>query len=408
MKILFLSRWYPFPPNNGSKIRIYNLLRGLSKDHEISVLSFFSPMDRLAANGSLQNLCSEVDVVTWKPFNPNSLRSISGFFKPEPRSVIDTYSPKMARKIKDAINNNNFDLVIASQITMAGYVHHFKRIPAIWEEVETGVLYQQYAQENTFLGHIRNSLTWFKYRKYLTNLIHEFTACTVASTIEKKLLEQIAPDYTNIEVIPNFIQISDYEEYRSTAEPALFSLIFCGSFSYSPNYKGIQWFLKEVFPIILSQCPDARLTITGDPAGMELPSATNVDILGYVDDVRPHIANSWVSIAPILEGGGTRVKIVEAMALGTPVVSTSKGAEGLDVIPGDHLLIGDTPCDFANAIVRLFRNPSLYQNLAASAYQHILSTYDCDVIVPKFQGILEKVAVQKRDGINFCLGTDDR
>ena len=393
MKILFLSRWYPYPPNNGSKIRIYNLLRGLSKDHKISLLSFLSPMDRLAADGSLQNLCSEVDGVTWKPFNPNSLRSITGFFKPEPRSVNDTYSPEMARKIKEAINNNKFDLVIASQITMAGYIDHFKGIPAIWEEVETGVFYQHYIQNGSPFGHFRNNLTWIKHRNYLSNLIGAFKACTVASEVEKRLLEHIVPDYLNIEVIPNFINIADYEKYRCSTAPAPLSMIFCGSFRYPVNYEAMIWFLKEVFPKIQSQYPDARLTLTGDPAGLELPSTTNVDMLGYVEDVRPHIANSWVSIVPILEGGGTRLKILEAMALGTPVVSTSKGAEGLDVIPGEHLLIGDTPSDFANAIIRLFRNPSLYQKLAANAYQIIMNTYDCDVVFPKFQGLLEKVAV---------------
>ena len=408
MKILFLSQWYPYPPNNGSKIRIYNLLRGLSRDHGISLLSFIDPLDRRAADDPLKDLCSDVNTAVWKPFNPNSLRSITGFFNSEPRSVMDIYSREMANKIQNQVLRHQYDLVVASQITMAGYAECFRGIPAVWDEVETGVFYQQVSRATPFFKHLRSSLTWAKHRSYLSRLVHSFQACTVASEVEKGLLHRIAPDYGNIEVIPNFIEAGNYEADRLSAKPVPFSMIFCGSFRYRVNYEAAAWFLKEAYPVIQASFPEARLTITGDTAGLPLPPAANVDTPGYIEDIRPFVANSWVSIAPILVGGGTRLKILEAMALGTPVVSTAKGAEGLDVIPGEHLLIGDTPEDFADAVVRLFGDPLLRQKLAANAHQLVKRNYDSGAVLPKFQSLIWKAASHREIGQMAAQGADDR
>jgi glycosyltransferase involved in cell wall biosynthesis len=152
------------------------------------------------------------------------------------------------------------------------------------------------------------------------------------------------------------------------------------------------WFLREVYPHVQAQVTDVRLSITGDHADRPLPPASNVALTGFVDDVRPLIARSWGSVVPLHTGGGTRLKILEAMALGTPVVATPKGAEGLDVQDGEHILIADTPETFAQQVIHLLKKPELRQQLADNAHQLIREKYDWEVVLPRFLDLIERVA----------------
>ncbi|GJM42292.1 MAG: hypothetical protein DHS20C20_25740 [Ardenticatenaceae bacterium] len=155
------------------------------------------------------------------------------------------------------------------------------------------------------------------------------------------------------------------------------------------------WYLQEVNPLVQAQIPDVHLSITGDHANMPLPPANNVTLTGFVDDIRSWIASSCLSLAPIFMGGGTRLKILEAMALRTPVIATSKGAEGLDVEHGKHLLLADTPQEYADAVVTLLRNPDLYKKIADNGYQLIAEKYDWPSVTPHFLHLVERTAEAK-------------
>lgn len=392
MKILFLSRWYPYPPNNGSKLRIFNVLRGLARHHEISLLSFADQTDPDLSAPPLRALCPEIEVVPWKPFQPESRRARLGFLSLTPRSMIDTFSPEMAQSIEGLLSARSFDLVITSQIAMASYGQYLRGLPALFEEVELGVLYEQFAHATSPRQRFRYGLTWAKHRRYLSRLLRHFKACTVVSEQERALLARSAPDHQAIEVIPNCVDLEGYDDVRETPEPN--TLIFTGSFGYFANYEAMRWFLQAVYPRLQAEVPDVRLAITGDHANLPLPPADNVTLTGFVDDVRPLIARSWISLAPILVGGGTRLKILEAMALRTPVVATSKGAEGLDARHDEHLLIADTPEAFAEAVLRLLKEPGLRQRLAGNAYELVREQYDWAVAIPRFLNLVERIACE--------------
>jgi glycosyltransferase involved in cell wall biosynthesis len=390
MKILFLSGWYPYPPNNGSKLRIYSLLRGLAQHHEVTLLSFADQPDVDLEAREIRLLCRDIQVLPWRPFEPHSRRARLGFLSLSPRSVIDTFSPDMARRIEQADSRRDFDLIIASQWAMASYGSYFHELPALFEEVEVGVPYEQFARATSLVRRFRYGLTWAKHRAYLSRLLRYFRACTVVSEQERALLSRAVPGYQDIEVIPNCINLPEYRDLRGT--PQKNTLIFTGSFRYSANHDAMIWFLAEVYPRIQARAPDVRLIITGDHAGLPLPPADNVTLTGFVDDVRPLIAAAAVSLVPIRVGGGTRLKILEAMALHTPVVATTKGAEGLEVQHGDHLLIADTPEAFAEAVLRLLGDSALRQQLAGNGYQLVAERYDWAAVMPHFLALVEKVA----------------
>jgi len=390
MRILFLSSWFPYPPNNGSKLRIYNLLRGLAQHHEVTLLSFANVPDADPDTHVLRALCHEVQVVPWKPFAPHSRRARLGFLSLTPRSVVDTYSLEMAQRIGQAVSGGSYDMVVASEVTMAGYGHCLQGLPALFDDLEVGVLHEQFARATSPWRRFRYGLTWAKHRRYLARLLRHFRACTVVSERERQLLSQAVPGYTPVEIIPNCVNLSDYDDVHETPQPN--TLIFTGSFTYSANHDAMTWFVSQVYPRIQAQVPDVRLFITGDHAGKPLPPADSITLTGYVDDVRPLVARAWASIVPLRIGGGTRLKILEAMALGTPVVATSKGAEGLDVRHGEHLLIANEPAAFAEQVVRLLRDADLRAALAANGRLLVAERYDWAAVMPRFLKLVEQVA----------------
>ncbi|MBE2225427.1 MAG: glycosyltransferase, partial [Anaerolineae bacterium] len=378
-----------YPTNNGSKLRIYNLLRGLAQTHQITLLAF-AEQSNTDLVPQLMSICKEVRTVPWREFDPDSLKARFGLLSRMPRSVIDTYSLEMEQQIEQVLEDEDYDLIIASQWSMAGYSSCFRGIPALFEEVEVGLHYQFYTQAKTFQQRLRYGLSWTKHKNYIARLLQDFSACTVVSTEEKKLLNKISPHFNPIEIIPNCIFLDDYQTDTTEAKPN--TLIFTGPFSYHANYEAMVWFLGKVYPLILAQVPDVELTITGDSLGKPLPEIDNVNLVGFVDDIQSLITSSWISIVPLQIGGGTRLKILEAMALHTPVVSTTKGAEGLDCKPGENILIADEPIDFANAILTLLKTPNLRNSLVENAYQLVSENYNWSNVMPRFLDLVEMTA----------------
>jgi polysaccharide biosynthesis protein PslH len=390
MNILFLSRWFPFPPNNGSKIRIYQLLQSLSQSHEVTLLSF---ADASVSTVDLQQpkICSNIQVVPWKPYNSRSIKSRLGFLSQQPRSLVDTYSPKMEALIRSTLKECKFDLVIASQLSMASYFLCFQDIPALFEEMEFGVFYDQLSEPRNTPERIKAQMRWFKLQKYSSQLLNSFKTGTVASESEFQIIQREFPAFQNkIEILPNGVDLRDYQDLKIDRKPG--HIIFAGSFTYQANYQAMQWFVGDVFPLIREQYPDVQLIITGDHANQPLPSLDNITLAGYVNDIKSLVASCDVSVAPIWSGGGTRLKILEAMAVGTPVVATTKGAEGLGAENETHMLLADDPRDFAKQVIRLLLSRELRQHISSNALTLVKDRYDWQNIMPHFLRLVERTA----------------
>ncbi len=390
MKILFLSRWFPYPSNNGSKLRIYSLLCGLSERYSVTLLSFFDPLDKVSDGLEIQSKCEEIHVVPWREFDPHSRSSRLAFFHMKPRSVVDTFSREMAEEIKELLIQQKFDLIIASQLPMAVYYPYFGDTPALFEEAELGLSY--FNLRDSCMGwqrRLRHALTWFKFRRYFSNLLDAFEMCTVVSEKEKQLITKNFPYVKKVSVIPNCLNMEDYMDIPVDSMPD--TLIFTGAFRYYANYEAMQWFLKNVFPLVLKRIPTARLIITGDHANLPLPFSENITLMGHVDEIKTLIASCSISIAPLLSGGGTRLKIIEAMALGTPVIATSKGAEGLDVVNRKHLLVADTPISFAECVVELLQNKDLHHQLTQNARLLVQEKYNWKIVLQNYFSLINSI-----------------
>jgi glycosyltransferase involved in cell wall biosynthesis len=388
MRILFISPWFPSPPVNGSKLRIYNLLRALSTKHSVHMLSFVRNGEAVDFAG-VEGVCQTFSTVRYREFNPTGVRALLGFFSPTPRSLVDTYSKEMARSVKAM--TVYMDVVVANELVTAPYVCHAGRGKWIFDDLEIATGRDAFLQESGF-RHLRRQLAWQKTKAYVRRLLPKFTATTVVSRVERDIVEEIMPGYPSIKEIPNGVDVNYH--HPGIANPVLGRMVYSGALTYSANYDAMQYFLAEIFPLIRYHNPEVSLDITGSTDGVDLSKlrlVEGVNLTGFVDDIRPVVAGAWACVVPLRQGGGTRLKILEAMALGTPVVATSKGAEGLDVTPEKDILIADQPGDFVRQVIRLLGDAELRFRLVVNARRLVEQSYSWDLIGKDFCDLVEGV-----------------
>ena len=397
MRILALSWWFPYPPDNGARLRVFNLLRQFSVEHQITLVAFSREARDADYLDALKPYCQEVHLLPGRTFRRRSFKAWVGFLSSKPRAVIDTYDAEAAARIRQIASSRRFDVMVAFEVGpalgVAPYVSAINGVPAVLEDLELSVLKERFTGQRSIWGRLRYGLMWWKTRRFTARMLRQFDVCTVASEQERANVFDIAPGYHQVEVIPNGIDTRFYAEDYGPPEPD--TLIFTGALTYYANFDAMRFFLGEVFPLLKAQRPGLRLRVTGSTTGVpvdSLPATDGVTFTGYVEDVRPLVARSQVCLAPMRIGGGTRLKILEAMALGTPVVATSKGAEGLEVVPGQHLLIADQPTDFAAAVASLLEDQELRERLSRNGRDLVQARYDWDIIGQKYDTILRRLA----------------
>jgi glycosyltransferase involved in cell wall biosynthesis len=219
-----------------------------------------------------------------------------------------------------------------------------------------------------------------------SKIAQRFDSCEVVSELDQKTLQDSYPQ-TRIEVIPNGVDTHLYQPLATRAEKP--TLMFVGKMDYFPCTDAALYFSKEVFPLIQRTLPDIKLLIVGvnpPPRILQLESES-IHVTGKVKDVLPYYQRSSACVVPLRAAGGTRLKILEAMALGRPVVSTSIGCEGLDVENEKHLLVADRPDRFSEQVIRLLVDRDLYDRIVANARQMVVAHYDWDSIADRMMSI---------------------
>ncbi|MFQ3661913.1 MAG: glycosyltransferase family 4 protein [Chloroflexaceae bacterium] len=398
MRILALSTWWPEPADNGSRMRIMQLLRQLAARHELHLIAFTQGPAAAARRDELGQLCASLTAIE-RPMRPIRLSDrLVSLLVPEPASVRATWCPELARAVAATATRVSPDVAIVFEIDMAPYVKWLRGVPLILEELELTYLLEHYRQQPDLRWRLRFLLTALQHRRYVTKLLGRFAAVTVVSEREAALVRDLIHGRPlELAVVPNGADLAACRPYRYDPDPD--TLIYPGALSYAANLDAMAYFLAEVFPRIRQARPATTVRITGHSTPAQraaLPATAGVEYTGYVDDVRALIARSAVEVVPLREGGGTRLKILEALALGTPVVSTTKGAEGLDLTPGRDYLIADTPAAFAETTVHLLANPDERTRLSANGRRAVAERYDWRTIGARFVALVETIATQKQ------------
>ena len=240
------------------------------------------------------------------------------------------------------------------------------------------MIYESYQKEKSPFVRYRRMLAYRKFLRYERWLYAKFNYSIVVTERDRQgLIDLVHLKEKQVGVVPNGVDTQYNTLLQNTREPD--TLIFNGSLTYQNNYDAMDFFLKDIFPLIVKQIPEVQIKITGSTLGVPIESFSSMSrviFTGYLEDIRPIISESCVCVVPLRMGGGTRLKILEAMALGTPVISTSKGAEGLNIEAGTHLLIADTPQEFAALTIKLLHDRELRRTLAKNAASLVKEKYD--------------------------------
>ncbi|MGE0448468.1 MAG: glycosyltransferase [Vicinamibacterales bacterium] len=360
MKLLVVSTWCPEPPVNGSKLRAFHLIQALCRRHAVRLVTFAGPSDDPTAH-ALAAVCDGIDVAPGRPFLDGA-PGWTGLFSAQPRSLVQAYSPAAAALIRERLRQ--CDAAVGLQMTVMPYLLNAER-PYVAEEMELGWLWNA-MHAGSARKRLRSRLTWWKTARFLRRVTREAAHTTVVSDVERSHLLRIGCPPDRVTVVPNGVSAADLD-VREEAEPD--TLVYAGATTYAANLDAVLYFVDAIYPIVCNARPHARLSVTGDSdarASARLHSSPGVILTGHLDDVRPAIARSRVAVVPLRQGGGTRIKVLQAMALGTPVVSTSKGVEGLGLRPGVDVLVADDPEPFAAHVVRLLDDDVLHGRLSAN------------------------------------------
>lgn len=396
MKVLFLSTKSPLPTNDGHSLRTYNLLKQAARKHDITLVTFVKYQDEYNYRKELEQICSRVCFLDI-PENKSRVRLYLSLFltvfSSKPFLAGKYFSRPMNRLICTLIEEISFDVVHLDTLPLCVYLKSLKGIQTVLNEhnVESSLL-------SRHLEVIKNPLTKLFYTQQQKRLeqFEKLTARAVDHIItcsenDKRDLEIMASSKP-ITVVPNGVDI----KYFSPAEKSqndLTDLVFVGGMNWFPNYDAMLWFTKDVMPILLKKHPGLHLHIIGKKNGKTLSvKSDHVTYHGFVDDIQPLVHESAVFISPLRVGGGTRLKLLDAMAMGKAIVSTTIGAEGLNVKDGEQMLLADTPESFAEAISSLLDSPTRREQLEKAARIYVERHFSWDIIGRSLLQVYEQVA----------------
>ena len=363
MRILWVKVGGLWPLNTGGRLRSFHIVRELARRHRVTVLTTHGPEDD--AEGLARNLPEDSEVVSFPYAAPKqgSARFVTALLRswasPLPVDLWRWRVPPLQREVRRLIDDRKIDLCVADFLAAVPNVPRDASVPVVYfsHNVEHMIWQRLSRIEPRLWRRLLLEIEWRKMRRFESEACARASLTVAVSEKDRDLLASLARG-ANVTAIPTGVDTS-YFMPNGTSEAAK-TLVFSGSMDWYPNEDAVVYFMKEILPRIRREIPAATLTVVGRNPRSELCAAAaraGVRVTGTVADVRPYLAEGEVYVVPLRVGGGTRLKIFEALAMGKAVVSTGVGAEGLPLACGEHFLAADDPEAFSQAVIRLLRNP---------------------------------------------------
>ncbi|HXW16308.1 MAG TPA: glycosyltransferase [Terriglobia bacterium] len=400
MKILVLSPLVPWPLHGGNLVRIYGILQELSRHgHEIVLLAG-NEGPPLLADHPVRILCRDVQLY---PRSSSAKReqpivaALTSALSPQPYTVAKFGGRVVRENIRRILEEGQFDMILANFAFMAYAVprEYAQRTPIVLDEHESeGLLWRQYLRQGGIPKRAFALLNLFKMRRFQKTLGQRIAAMLCASDRESKFARTFLPPHVKLWTVPNGVDTDYFVPYAPEGRES-HSIVLCGGFGVYRNSEAAVWFARTVFPQVKKEVPHVEFWIVGSNPTQEvrqLGELPGIHVTGTVDDVRPFYARAAVTVAPYRYGEGTKLKVLEAMASGAPVVTTPIGCQGIKVIDGEHVLIANSADEFAQRIVFLLRNEELRKGLAARARSVIEREYSWKKIVDDLDPKLCEIA----------------
>ncbi len=391
---MFVANRVPYPPYRGDKLKIWNLAKRLSKKHELHLYTIAQDQEELAYAETLKSVFKEVHIV-YLPKWKSVVKAAFAVFGNLPFQVAYFQSKTFLNLLTSALQNNHFDAIHIQHIRMGWYFKNLPKQHAVLDLPDAFSLYWQRRKE-------RAKWPWIKLfasieQKRLFNMersfLRQFPLTLVCSNEDCAYLTAHAG--ANIRVLPNGVDTEVFHP-RKQIKPEPLRLLFTGNMDYAPNVDAVTYFCYDILPHIQQKHPDVVFVIAGQrPVKRVLNLASDsVIVTGFVKDISEEYAKASVVVAPLRFGAGTQNKVLEALAMGVPVVCTHVGFKGLGIESGEGAFMAKNTEDFITEVNRLLESDKYRENLAGKGMEKIVSTFGWDAVANQLLQYLESVKTQ--------------
>ena len=402
MKVLWVKAGGLVPPDTGGKIRSYSILRELARQHSVTFFSFYAAHDN-DAHSELERIFAQVVCVPLRLPAPKSASEIFEYgvrlFSADPYGITKYCRPAVRRRLHNLLQELEYDVILCDFVAAAGVIPWNSHIPKVLftHNVEAMIWRRHYEVAANPVWKAISLREWRKMEAAeLRYLRLADRVLTVSETDREAFATFLEP--AKLTVIPTGVDLEYFLPMEVPETPN--SLVFTGSMDWLPNEDGILYFADAILPLIRKKCPEISLEVVGRNPSRKLQALVEADksirLTGWVEDIRPFLARGSVCIVPLRIGGGTRLKIFEAMAMGKAIVSTSVGAEGLPVQSGENIILADAPAHFANSVISLLRDEQQRRRLGNAARSLVQEKYSWSKVAESFARTLQEVIHQSR------------
>ena len=392
MKILWVKPGKLLPLHTGGQLRTYNILRQLSATQELTYLSFYGGQrDEAYERDIVSQIAGTVVKHTRALTEAKPGDYLRRFPSRAPYAVTKFTAPEVQSLLAEWIPQHRFDVAVCDFLcTVLNFPKDLATPTALFQHNVETVLWKRKAElEVKWIDRLIAKVEYARMRRFEPAQVRRFHHVIAVSEQDRQAMRSMC-DLSHISVVPTGVDLSKYQ-YDPDLAPEDPLVIFTGSMDWEANIDGVEYFCRDIWPRVLTRVPEARFRIVGrDPhPRVRRVASESVEVTGTVPSIIDHMRQAAVLVVPLRIGGGTRIKIYEGMAMGKATVSTSVGAEGLDVQHGRDVLLGDDPVSFADAIVNLLRDGNLRRKFGGAAAA-TARQYDWSVIAARFVEVLEK------------------
>jgi polysaccharide biosynthesis protein PslH len=396
MRILFITSRLPYPPNRGDRLRAFNFIKSLHREYEIYLISFISNAIELKHLPALEQYCKDIKLIKKRPIK-SALSVILNFWKPEPLQSLYYRSSKMSSIINHTLVENPIDVVYVHLFRMAQFVidqeHHYRILDltdVISEEIKRSLPYRN------FVWKLLYSIEYSRIERYEKKLANLFDEIWLISKAEQNKLKS-QTSQSNILTITNGIDTQIF--HPIDVNPIPYSLIFTGHMGIPHNIDAARFFALEVLPGIQKVFPESTFIIAGaEPARsvLDLSYQPNVKVLGYVEDLNYELNRAQIFVAPLRFAAGVQNKVLEAMAAGRPVITTSIVNEGINAKADEDIIIADTPDEYIMKISRLFSDRTLQEKIGLSGENFVRNNFSWDFVSRRMNYLESKITSNRK------------
>ncbi len=400
MKILMLTPYLPYPLLSGGQIRTYNLLKKLAPKYDVTLFALIKEDSERQYLNELQKYCKKVQLFrrSKRPFTIKNILQTA--FSSFPFLVVRNHVPETLRAVEDELQREHYDLIHAETFYMMPHIPK-TNVPIILVEQTIEYLgYESFAQRTKF-PFLKSLLKIdvAKIKRWEEFYWRNCTKLITMSEEDRQFINQVLDDAKKIVVVSNGVDVEWFGQKKKKLPPDP-TVLSVGTFNWLPNVEAVNFLVQEIWPKIKERLPQTKLWIVGNAPTKQIfdyqKKDTSITITGGIPDIRDAFAGAHVLLAPVLSGKGTRYKILEAMASGTPIVATETAVEGLGVTNGVHVLTESTAEGLANLTIKVLHDPALQQQLAENGYKFIESKYDWKFIAQKLDDIYKDLVRQSK------------